>query len=100
MSGTYSPEGYGAADRLLVKESYTETMQVDGEWLVLDMARHTVTKLNELGAFVWSLLDKDSTYSELVSRVREVYDISGEMASDDIRRFIDELSQVGLIRNG
>jgi hypothetical protein len=54
--------------------------------------------LNEVGAFVWSKLDGQTTISEIEVAVREEYDAGAATIAEDVAAFIQELDAVGAVR--
>lgn len=70
--------------------------EIDGEGVVMDLARGKVLGLNPVGAFIWSHLpdhDAEAVAHALAGR----FDVDLETARDDVRTFLDELLAEGLI---
>lgn len=53
--------------------------------------------LNETGAFLWSLLRKETTEKKLLKEVISEYNISEEIAAMHIENFIHKLKRAGLL---
>lgn len=53
--------------------------------------------LNEAGAFLWQLLENDTTEAEVVANMLEHYDVSEELAKADVEKFIAQLSDADLL---
>ena len=53
--------------------------------------------LNGPAAFLWTLLENDTTEDELVNAMTEKYDIDAETARKDIVAFIDKAKNAGII---
>ena len=53
--------------------------------------------LNEVGARIWQLADGRSTVGEIVGTIVKEYDVSTEEAEHDVRNFIKELEQKGMV---
>jgi hypothetical protein len=70
--------------------------EIDGEGVVMDLARGRVLGLNPVGAFIWSQLpDHDE---EAVARaLAGHFEVDLETARGDVRTFLDELLAEGLI---
>ncbi len=47
--------------------------------------------LNDTGVFFWNLLQNDITKEEMLEAVLKEYDVSSEIASQDIENFIQKL---------
>lgn len=53
--------------------------------------------LNETGAFLWKLLEADTTESELLKGLLEEYDIDETTAQEDISEFLVKLRAADLL---
>ncbi len=53
--------------------------------------------LNETGAFLWKQLQTPQTTQSLCDAMTEVYDVTSEKAGEDIARFLQMLSEHGLL---
>lgn len=49
--------------------------------------------VNEVGAFLWKLLQKEVTFEELVAKVLEEYEVDEKEAKADILEFLDTLKK-------
>ncbi|WP_411332961.1 PqqD family protein [Metabacillus indicus] len=73
-----------------------ETVEVDGEWIILHTENFTVTKLNESGGLCWSLLKEETSADVLLESIRT---LSAHYTETDIQLFLDELTSCGLIEH-
>ena len=55
-----------------------------------------VINVNETGAFLWKLLENDTTEEKLVTALLEEYDVDEELAKKDVNAFINKLAEAGL----
>ncbi len=78
---------------------HTEAVEMEGEWVVLDSEKYLITKLNEVGGWIYSRIQAGDTLEILVQAMSSEYDISEEQAKQDILVFVDQLVQCGLIEN-
>lgn len=53
--------------------------------------------LNEAGAFLWQLLETDTTIEAVVARMLEQYDIDEETAKSDVDKFVSQLESASLL---
>lgn len=53
--------------------------------------------LNEAGAFLWQLLENDTTVDEIVKEMLEQYDVSEDTAKADVEKFVSQLREASLI---
>lgn len=56
-----------------------------------------VITLNESGAFLWKLLEKDMTQEELLSAMLDEYEVGPDAARTDIADFLAKLEAAGLV---
>lgn len=70
----------------------------DGEAL-LDLVSNTYFSLNEVGAFVWRLLEHPLTRGDILEAVVAEYDVSKANCEADIDLLITELRDAALVRN-
>lgn len=76
--------------------------QVADTWCVLPLAEETLNlngmlTLNEVGAFLWSALEKGCTEDELAEMLVAEYDVERGQALADIKEFLEKLQQIGCI---
>ena len=56
-----------------------------------------VVRLNESGTFLWKLLENDISEAELLSALLEKYDVTEELAKNDVASFLDMIRNAGFI---
>ncbi|MEE9501668.1 MAG: PqqD family protein [Candidatus Aminicenantaceae bacterium] len=59
----------------------------------------SIYTLNEVGSFVWNLLDGQTSVGEIVDAVCSEYDITPEEAQKDVKELIGSLEKAGLIHS-
>jgi hypothetical protein len=80
-----------------VRRNHYEAIELDGEWMILNTDDFTVTKLNEVGGYCWSLLHKDQTLHSLIQAIHETYESVSETVEKDMEAFLSDLIQCGLL---
>lgn len=65
--------------------------------LVIVSPEGDVQALNGSGALVWQLLDGHNQIGDIVNSVLEQYEVSPEQANHDLQKFLNELTELGLI---
>lgn len=75
-----------------------EVVELDGETLVLNPETFAVTKLNEVGGWVWRTMDEGVTFEELERKMTETFDADRQRMSEDLTAFLNEMIGIGLIR--
>lgn len=57
-----------------------------------------LVRMNETGAFFWNIMaEKDVSREELLAAICEEYDVSEEEALADIDKFVENLSNGGIL---
>lgn len=87
---------YLQSDSVVARVIAGETLIVPVRGGVGDLA--SIYSLNELGSFLWRQLQSAKTHEELVSLVLDEYDVTAEMAEQDVRTFLDKIKDAGLVR--
>jgi len=82
------------------KPEQVETAQLDGEWILLNMDTHAVTKLNEIGGYIWSIIAECSTIDEIIDKVLMQYDTDRTQVEQDVTIYLDDLMNIGLLTHG
>jgi hypothetical protein len=72
---------------------------LDDEAVLLHLETGTYFGLNDVGSHVWDMLRArgSATFEELVTSTMETFDVSREVADEDLRRFLEGLLTKGLI---
>jgi hypothetical protein len=63
---------------------------------VMDM--NGIITLNDTAAYVWELLAQERSLDELTAAVAERFDVTPERACADVQTFVDEIAQLGLLK--
>ena len=70
---------------------------VDDERVVLDTDSEIYYGLNEVGAHLWEQLEKPRSVDELVTSTAEEFDVATSECREDVRSFLADLLDVGLV---
>lgn len=54
--------------------------------------------VNEVGAFLWERLKKDTTREKLIQDTLEEYEVDQETVIKDVNEFLNHLSEAGIIQ--
>ena len=82
---------------LYIRKSQPETVVIDDETMILHPNRFTITKVNHVGSYCWSLLEKPHSEATLSEAVRQHYNTTDPNVEQDIRDFLDALLECELI---
>lgn len=73
--------------------------QLADEEVVLVLPRAGQIKvLNEVGTFIWSMLDGIRSVAEIVEQICHEYRVDSEQAQADVIEFLNELQTKGIIQ--
>jgi hypothetical protein len=73
---------------------------LDDGVVVVSPQQGQVRVLNPVGTAVWGLIDGRRTVADLAAALTEQYDVSLEEAGRDLRAFLAELTERGLLEWG
>jgi hypothetical protein len=78
------------------------TRQIADETLVVPVAGgvgdlDAIYTLNEVGAYIWGLIDAPRAVEEIVGAVSRAFDVSSEQAARDVAEFLGALESSGLV---
>jgi hypothetical protein len=71
--------------------------EIEGRVVVVAPARRETHQLDELGSFLWAQLSRPRSIEDLVETVCGDYDVDAELAGRDVRAFVAELEEKGLV---
>lgn len=76
--------------------------RIGGHAMVVPVGSQTVDfrcmiTLNDTGAFLWKQLETDCTVEQLTKAIQSEYEVTAEVAVQDVARFIDQLRQADLL---
>ena len=73
---------------------------VDKEAVLLDLKNELYYGLNEVGARIWQLLQKDNSLEQIKEVLLEEYDVDETLLQKDLDTLVSALKQADLIRAG
>jgi Coenzyme PQQ synthesis protein D (PqqD) len=84
-----------------VQRDQCEATQLEDEWIILDTHLYTITKINEVGGFCWSLLTQPRSLDMLVQAVTDKYNAKSsiEIVQHDVENFLSDLISYGLLEH-
>ena len=84
-----------------IKEGFTLRPFAD-QWVAIpdqqaQMPKGTVVAFNEVGYFLWKLMQKNCSVEELTEQVIANYDVTEEKAREDVLRFVEQLREENIL---
>jgi hypothetical protein len=74
--------------------SFTE---LDGEIICLNLEAGQYVGMRDVGQAIWERLDEPRALDDIVRHVTSEYDVEYDTAAADVRAFLSELIQAGLV---
>lgn len=76
--------------------------KIANKYMILPLSDHNISAdvilyTNEVGAFIYDCLEKDTTKEEILAKILKEYEVSGEIASRDLDAFITSMKEKGLL---
>lgn len=76
--------------------------KIAGDYIIIPTGRtvlefNGLITVNEVGASIWNMLQKETTFETIVQRVLEEYDVAEKIAREDIEQFLESLKAKGIL---
>jgi hypothetical protein len=84
-------------ERLRPREEEVAAKVMDGEAIIINLANGTYYSMDNVGGFVWELLQQGPTVREIGIALSERYEVSPEEAQRDVERLLADLLKENLI---
>jgi len=83
---------------MIIKQGFILRRFAD-KWLAVcaDDSRNVLITLNKTGAFVWELLQKDTTREALIASLTDRFDVSEDTAARDVDAFLQKAREAALL---
>lgn len=82
-----------------IKQGYV-AREIAGEYIAVPVdsscGAHIIV-LNPVSKFIWDELKTEKTFDELLAVIRQNYDVSAEEAEQDLKEFLMQLIENGLL---
>lgn len=70
----------------------------DEESVLLNLSTGYYFRLNQVGTFIWPMINRENNISDIVNRVVVKFDVSQRQARTDVHNFIEQLLAEQLIK--
>lgn len=76
--------------------------EIAGDYIIIPTEKTAIEfngliTVNEVGVFLWRLLQNNISQEDLLKSVLEEYDVEEEVAKEDIQEFLDVLVKGGIL---
>jgi Coenzyme PQQ synthesis protein D (PqqD) len=86
------------AEKYIARSKAIAARMLGDEMMVMSVTDSTFFTLNEVASAIWQAADGRTPLSEIVAdKICEEYDVDREHAQRGAERFVDELSQYGIL---
>jgi len=82
---------------ILAKSPKTAWRIIEGEAVILSMENKVLRGLNPVGSRIWELIDGQRSLEEITGSIVQEFDVTPADAAQDVRAFIQELLDRGLV---
>lgn len=85
------------------KDSSIVYREIAGEAVLVPVRKNmadmeSIYTLDEVGAFIWDLVDGQRTIGDVRERVLDEYDVEPEVLDSDLFEFVEQLKAIGALR--
>lgn len=82
---------------IVVASTEQISSDLNGEAVILNLKSGIYHGLNEVGAFVWNLVQQPKTVRDINQALLEEYDVEAEQCQNDLMTLLEDLLTSGLI---
>ncbi len=82
---------------ILAKSPTTAWRLIEGEAVILSLETKVLRGLNPVGSRVWELIDGQRSVEEIITAIVQEFDVTPQAAAEDVKRFVRELLDKGLV---
>ena len=76
--------------------------EIAGDYIIIPVGKtvlefNGLITVNEVGVFLWKMLQEEVTMDDLVKAVLSEYEVDEAVARADIQEFLDKLTEAGVL---
>ncbi|AIQ15974.1 metallophosphoesterase [Paenibacillus sp. FSL H7-0357] len=86
-------------ETVLVQREGNIASDMDGEKVMLNVKNGKYYNLGEVGGEIWSALASPVTVRRIVETIQEIFEVSAELAEQDVVAFVQSLLDEDLVVN-
>jgi len=85
-----------------LKQTFTKRSKlpwriIDDEAVIVDMQGNSVLQLNDVGRYIWEIIDESMCVENIINSITKTYDVNLDTARNDCLNFISVLVEKKLI---
>ena len=70
---------------------------LDGEAIMINLAKGTYYSLDGVGALAWELIEREHTLGHIAEAITQRFRVSPETAGSDVQRLVEEMLEEGIV---
>lgn len=82
----------------IIKNKDIEVTDFENEKVMMNLEIGRYFTLNEVGSRIWELIDKNNDVEGIINGLLEEYEVSREMCSEQVFKYLEDLKQYGIIQ--
>ncbi len=76
--------------------------EIAGDYVIIPTGKIVLTfngliTVNEVGASIWNMLQKEVTFEEVVKGILDEYEVEESVARQDVEEFLEKLAENGIL---
>lgn len=76
--------------------------EIAGDYVIIPTGKtvlefNGLISTNEVGASIWNMLQKETTFEELVQGILKEYEVEENVVREDVSEFLQQLSEKGIL---
>ena len=76
--------------------------EIAGDYVIIPVGKTVIEfngliTVNEVGVSIWNMLQNEVTFDQIVQGILNEYEVEESVAREDIREFLDQLSDGGIL---
>lgn len=95
-------EGYVKECRSMKVDKEFVLREIAGDYIIIPTGKtvlefNGLITVNEVGMFIWNMLQNEVTFEEIVQGILKEYDVEEEIAREDIQEFLEKLVKADIL---
>ena len=82
---------------ILIRNSQQAFSEIDNEVVMLSIENAEYYNLDMIGRDIWNYLAEEHSFKELIDFLTETYDVTSLQCEQDVRPFVKELLEKGIL---
>lgn len=84
---------------LIIRRNDVTTAYLDGEIGMMDIENGKYYTLDEVGSYIWNLLEKPRSVKDIIATLLEEYEVDTETCQEQVLEFVNKLIKANLFHS-